>query len=439
MADLYIYYDEKGPTDTIRITKNNEFNFLVSSDKLIEYYGFYLIIEDDNLNSINSAYKKLEESRKNEGGRELKSRSNLPRKKNIEKKGFGAFRHVHINFYNQLLDILIDNGYNYQLVVTNKAFSLISDILKPWIDWYEKNIGYIHVPLVEYTINKFLINEKESSSNFFEIIKQSQRKDIPVNVVLDELIVSFENFIKKYKKISKYKLAIENFEYIGRLFRNRPENEVLLGKVHEISSDDLYFGFDLLCEEAKLNYNDMIFCFDEESLDECFFKNKDKFKNVSEKNSITTVGIRISDMLVGLFGSLVDSFGIAVKADEHKKLNYLPQEFFEEIDNEQFYFIKKISKFLKLPNFIFNYFHSIYNDNLMSFISFMKVISTYKSYEEYERILRNNVKSLIEEHFKFFSSQFNDMEQKWMDSESYIRLLGATHKELYDKGYIRKY
>lgn len=436
---MYIYYDEKGPTDTIRVTDNGEFNFLVSSDKLIEYYGFFLIIDDNDLNSIKVAYEELEAGRRGNRNKELKSGSLLPRKKNMEKKGFGAFRSVHMDFYNQLLDILINNGYNYQLVVTNKAFSLISDVLKPWIDWYEENIGYINVPLVEYIINKFLTIEKESSKNFLEIIKQSQNEDMPINAMLDELTVSFENFIKKYKKVPKYKKAIEDFEYVEDLFKNRPNNEVLLGKVHEISSDDLYFGFDLLSEEAKLNYNDMTFCFDEESLDECFFRNRDKFRNISEKKSIDTVGIRISDMLVGLFGSLVDSFGVAVKADEHEKLNYLPRKFFEDIDEERFDFIQKISKFLRLPNFSFNYFHSTYNDNLMSFISYLRVVSSYRSYEGYERILKSDVEILIKEHFKQFSSQFVDMERKWMDSENCVRSLGVTHKELYDKGWLRKY
>jgi hypothetical protein len=125
----YLYIDEKGPQETIRITTpyDEEKKIKLGNDNMFVYVADIIKIKEKNLLNIEDKYKMLEgkymSSRNFPDGRELKGKDILNKNFNY---GIASLKKRELDFYSSLFDLLLENEVDNLLFSLNKM-SLVVD------------------------------------------------------------------------------------------------------------------------------------------------------------------------------------------------------------------------------------------------------------------------------------------------------------------------
>ena len=165
----YIYIDEKGPQETIRISApyEDDNKIKLGDDKMHDYVGNVIMLSDENKNLIETKYKELEQNYKIL--RQVTKNSNLHKevkgKDIFDKKlkyGIANLKTRELNFLGSLIDLLIENNVNNLLFSISKLSLVVDDRLNSWMLDLEKRRFIDSVWLFKYSLVKYLKNEASS-------------------------------------------------------------------------------------------------------------------------------------------------------------------------------------------------------------------------------------------------------------------------------------
>ncbi|PKH11719.1 hypothetical protein [Planomicrobium sp. MB-3u-38] len=337
----YLYIDEKGPQETIRASNpyNEERKIKLGNDNMHVYVADVIKINKDNLSIIEENYKLLEKkyiaSRKFD--KELKGKDILD--KNF-KFGIASMKNHELDFYNSLIDLLLENQVDNLLLSINKMSLVADNRLTHWILELEKKRFIESAWLLKYSMVKYL--ELEASASVILSIFDS---NISNREVLTEIQKDLGTFIEKNKNINRMRGQIAEYKGLIETIKTK-KHLISSSSFEEVSFDweKLSFDIDLWTTEMSLNTK-----FSTQStkliLDEGIplqpFK-KFNFLLVKEEDSADHVGLRISDVLIVFMGKMISKLANDVRYDkkrpEERKL--LSESWFA-LEEKQFELLKK--------------------------------------------------------------------------------------------------
>lgn len=311
----YLYIDEKGPQETIRITTpyDEEKKIKLGNDNMYIYVADLIKINEKNLLNIESEYKMLEDKymsyRKFSDDRELKGKDILDKNFN---HGIASLKNRELDFYSSLFDLLLENNVNNLLFSINKMSLVVDNRLKNWILFIEERNYIESARLLKYALVKYMENEAS------EVVIQSIfNPDIGNREVLTEIQKHMGAFIKTNQHIRRMGKQIESYSEIIQVIRKT--KHFIKDKPFEQASFDwnkVSFDIDLWITEMnlanKFNIQSTELILDEGIPIEPF--EKLNFPSIKENEDSTNhVGLRISDVLVVIVGKYMSKL-----SNEHR-------------------------------------------------------------------------------------------------------------------------
>ncbi|MFK4327003.1 hypothetical protein ABH965_003673 [Bacillus sp. RC97] len=396
----YLYIDEKGPQETIRMTTpyDEEKKIKLGNDNMYVYVADLIKINEKSLHEIEENYKFLEKqymsSRNFPEHKELKGKDILG--KNF-KYGIASLKGREIDFYNSLLDLLLENHVDNLLFSINKMSLVADNRLTGWILKLEE-MGYIKSALLlKYSLVKYL--EIEASEGVIHSIFDLNKGN---REVLIEIQKDMEAFVEKNKHIQRMYIQIQ--EYLG-LIQLIKMTEYLIQDTPftGVSFDWNKVSFDIdlwiteMCHTNKFNMQSAELILDEGIPLEPF--KKLNFPSIKEdQDSATHVGLRISDVLVVISGKYISKLASEVRYDKSnpEKRKLLPNDWFK-LNEKQFDLLKKMKKYFFPNNSTYCFIVDTYFDDALLFETYFRYISSYKSFNEYNEHWDLHV----DQHFKF--------------------------------------
>lgn len=215
----YLYIDEKGPQETIRITKpyDEEKKIKLGNDNMHVYVADVIKINEKNLPTIEEKYKLLEEtylsSRKFANKKELKGKDILD---NNFEYGIASLKNRELDFYSSLFDLLLENHVDNLLFSINKMSLVVDNRLTSWI-LRLKELGYIDsARLLKYSLVKYL--EIEASERVIQSIFDSnmEHRDVLTEIQKDLVV-----FVDKNKNIERMKLQIDSYKGLIEIIKRK--------------------------------------------------------------------------------------------------------------------------------------------------------------------------------------------------------------------------
>lgn len=427
----YLYIDEKGPQETIRVSNpyNEEKKIKLGNDNMHVYVADVIKINKDNLSIIEENYKLLEKkyiaSRKFD--KELKGKDIL--NQNF-KFGIASMKNRELDFYNSLIDLLLENQVDNLLLSINKMSLVADNRLTDWILELEKKRFIESAWLLKYSLVKYLENEASASVilSIFDPNKSNRE-------VLTEIQKDLGTFIEKNKLIKRMRGQIE--EYKG-LIQTIKKNKHLISTSSfvEVSFDweKLSFNIDLWMTEMSQNNK-----FDTQAtkliLDEGIplqpFKKFDFLLVKEEEDSANHVGLRISDVLIVFMGKMISKLSNDVKHDKmHPEERKLLSNSWFELEEKQFELLKKMKDYFFPDNSIYCFVVDAYFDDAALLQTYFEYVSTYESFDSYKAQNKNHV----ENHFAHLTAVFHSKWTLAMRNEQVIRkiygsMVGAIEAE----------
>lgn len=352
------------------------------------YYDNFIVAivgwnaEDEK--SICEKYEGFEakyEYRKKNG--ELKSLTMKPKDFQF---GFASLNKNTISFYEDLLSL-----YDEKVITYFSVFSKIEFVINQLFQNYHNSL-FVDIDSMKYSIIKaILVYHPE------KVIKAIYKKP-------QEFVKELRLFFKERIEKNKANISLKERENIAF-----EQILVLLNDVDSISSLDWrYFasfdGFGKLLKEMDIQ--DYLLIIDQEGDMHNTAKSAEDvgIKNVSEGNSLDYVGIRMSDMFVGLISKLMQSLKESLTNDYANgkvKKTLLDTGWFA-LNDRQLNLYKRLHKIICIDNkYWYNTYSGIYSDDLVSFISLLQYMSHFKSNNE----IRENDFKMLPEYFNAFACE----------------------------------
>lgn len=313
------------------------------------------------------------------------------------------------------------NGELKSLTMKSKDFQVgFASLNKNTISFYEdllslydeKVITYFSVfSKIEYVINQLFQNYHNSLFADIDSMKYSIIKAILVyhpEKVIEAIYKEPQKFVKELrlffeKRIEKNKVNLSLKKHENKAFE---EILVLLDDVAPITNLDWrYFasfdGFEKLLNE--MNIQDYMLIIDQEGDMHNTAKSAEDVgvKNVSEGNSLDYVGIRMSDMFVGLISKLMQSLKKSLTNDcaNGKVEKTLLETGWFALNDRQLNLYKSLHRIICIDNkYWYNTYSGIYSDDLVSFVALLQFMSRFKSANE----IRENDFKMLPEYFNAF-------------------------------------
>lgn len=421
----YLYIDEKGPQETIRITTpyDEEKKIKLGNDNMYVYVADLIKINEKNLLIIEDKYKMLEEkympSRNFSDDRELKGKDILDKNFNY---GVASLKNRELVFYSSLFDLLLENDVYNLLFSINKMSLVVDNRLTSWIlDIEEKN--YLQsARILKYALVKYL--EKEASERVIQSIFDS---NIGNREVLTEIQKHMVAFIEKNQHIKRMERQIQSYIEIIQVIRKT--KHLIKDTPFEQASFDwnkVSFDIDLWITEMRLankfNLQSSELILDEGIPTEPF--KKLKFPSIKENEDSTThVGLRISDVLVVIVGKYMSKLANELRYDKNnpeiRKL--LPNEWFQ-LEEKQFDLLKKMNKYFFSNDSIYCFIVDTYFDDALLFETYFRYISSYESFHDYKQI-----ETHVDKHFNYLAKA---MMSKWKMAETNESMMRSIYGNL---------
>lgn len=373
----YIFYhDESEHSRKLTentIAANNFVNMFITANIGVRYGKVHTQFEND--------YKNFEETYKDKNSNELKSK----RLKNI-KYGFSSIKNEQeLNLINDLFEIFIKNNILTHFSMENKIEYILRQILIRYDLPTEENKSTI------YSITKFICVYKPQ--NVFDAIYKNNGTIVP------EIKKSLEKQINLNKNLPHKDKENFAFEHAIDMLQNCNE-EFIVDWKYEYP----FFGFEKFIEEKNINVIKFILDkegkINEESKTLLAAKHAVDF-NCEEANSQDYYGLRITDMICGLFKYFLKylSEDVRYKTEtDYKNLKFISENWFN-LNEMQFDLYKKcyIIFIGNNPEW-YKYYNSFYFDEIILFLSLLEYINGY-NFKEFKDVSN-------EEHTRLYNNYF---------------------------------
>jgi len=443
----YLYIDEKGTQETIKALGSNKTPYTdeqkieLGTDNMKDFIATVVKISDVHLENVEYRYSNLEEEYKaksqkfKNGKEELKGNDIL--KKNF-KYGIASLNQRGLKFYDNLVDILIENKVDYHVFIINKIGLGIDKRLTDWILKLGEREYLQGIYRFKYSLIKYVENEASK-----EVIQALFNKNISNGTVLNLILSDIKAFIRQHKnfrfrdrlgtQLNIYKelnILIEKYKkyLIDEDFKKESD------KFIKLNWEKAVFSIDLWLIELNINRADI-----ELSLDDGIKKtpfNKLELAKIHEGlDSENHVGLRIADVLVVLIGNYISKLTLDMKYDKSEpyKQKLISEEWFD-IDSEQFNLIKKLYKYLFINDNHYSFTNDLYFDDTVVFEAYLECIAQCDNYEDYKKVgITNHIKN----HLKIFTrkafKKFTDMDK----NERQIKEMCGSVREGVSQGLVR--
>ncbi|MBK3495077.1 hypothetical protein JFL43_09445 [Viridibacillus sp. YIM B01967] len=412
----YLYIDEKGPQETIRITTpyDEEKKIKLGNDNMYVYVADLIKIKEESLHEIEEKYELLERkymsSRKFPDNKELKGKDILG--KNF-KYGIASLKGRELDFYNSLFDLLLENHVDNLLFSINKMSLVADNRLTGWILELEEKRYIESALLLKYSLVKYL--EIEASDSVIQSIFDSNKG---TREVLTEIQKDIATFVEKNKHIQRMKVQIEEYRKLIQTIR-KTKHLIQDTPFTEVSFDWNKVSFDIdlwiteMCIANKFNMQSAELILDEGIPLEPF--KKLNFTSIKEdEDSTTHVGLRISDVLVVISGKYISRLANDLRYDKDnpEKRKLLPNDWFQ-LDEKQFDLLKKMKKYFFPNDSTYCFIVDTYFDDAFLFETYFRYISSYESFNGYKEYLEAHV----DRHFNYFADNIMSKWRKALENE----------------------
>ncbi|WP_431030104.1 hypothetical protein [Lysinibacillus sp. LZ02] len=433
-----VFIDEKGPQETIRISRNyrDDRRINLGDDLMRSYIADVLYIPERALENINKNYSELvknyREGQKNKVEQELKGIDIL---QGNFKFGIASLKKTNSNFYLKLFDILLEEDVSNLLCSVNKMSMVIDARLTQWILKLDTKRCIKSAKLFKYTLTKYC--EIEASDEVIRNLFDSQKK---TKEILDSIQIDLRKFVTKHKNNPRMKLQLKNYKEMISTIQNWKHlaDNLVFEKV-SFDWDKVSFDIDLWMTENKLKGiwqpEQSTLILDQGIPSEPF--ETIGFRNIMvEQDSKDFVGLQIADMLVVITGSYISKLTSAHRYDkaEPEKPKYLEKEWFD-LEEHQFDLILKMTQFFFGTNNTYSFIVDTYFDESLIFETFCKYVSSFSSYENYQ-------KKSSTLHVKGMFDDYKDAsEKKWnlaLENEIFIRSFYGDYITGIKEGIVRK-
>lgn len=402
----YIFMDEKGPQNSFKISKpfDKVKKLSYGNDNMHVYVADAIMFDDRNKEQLYEEYNLLEkeysENRQDIG--ELKASKILKGKR--FRYGIASLEKNDFRFYNKLFDLL--NRYEVENLSfsISKAALVVDSRLNDWI----LSIGESRrgsALMFKYTLTKYV--EIECSE---EVVSKLLDKSIGLADILEVIKEDLKNILEKNlrnermsKQISVYKELITliekpDYAYLGNL---EPATEAVFNWQKVVFPMDLW-----LLEKDGLDTHPQVSLYLDEGIPKEPFTRLGLGNIIENNDSSSTIGLRISDMLVVFIGKYLSQLPADIRYDMENpdKPKHLPDNWFY-LSKEQFYLVKKVRDYI-LGGGKYSYGLDTFFDDGALFEGYLRYIGKYENYSEYKiekSHSKNFTKQLIvemEERFK---------------------------------------
>ncbi|QAS52352.1 hypothetical protein [Halobacillus litoralis] len=416
----YLYIDEKGPQDTIRMTTpyDEEKKIRLGSDNMYVYVADLIKINRESLHKIEENYKLLEKkyisSRNLPDYKELKGKDILA--KNF-KYGIASLKNRELDFYNSLFDILLENHVDNLLFTINKMSLVADNRLTQWILKLEEKRYIESARLFKYSLVKYL--ELEASDSVIQSIFDKYKGN---REVLTEIQKDLAAFVTKNKNIQRMKYQIQDYERLVQTIR-KTKHFIQDTPFNEVSFDWNKVTFDIDLWITEMNFYNK---FDSQSaeliLDEGIpidpFKKLDIPSIKENEDSVTHVGLRISDVLVVLSGKYISKLANEHRYDKNNpgKRKLLSNEWFQ-LDKKQFNLLKKMTEYFFPKDSTYCFIVDTYFDDAVLFETYFRYINTYNSFNDY----KDHMETHVEQYFNYIAQTLLSKWNTALENEREIR------------------
>lgn len=398
------YYDETEHSRKINyqtVTANNYYDNFITA-----IVGWN--VEDTK--EISERYENFEfkyEGRKKNG--ELKS---VTMKQKDFRYGFASLNKNTIEFYEDLLNVYEENTVTY-LSVFSKIEYVINQLFQDY-----NNLLFVDIDYMKYSIIKAILVYRP------KIVIESIYNN--PDEFVNELRLFFEDRIEKNKSnISLKKYENESFEEIL----------MILSDVNPITGLDWNYyasfdGFDKLLQEMNIQEYTLIIDKEGDLHNTAVGAERVGIKNVSEGDSKKFVGIRMSDMFVGLISKMMQSLKKSLtdeNANENVEKTLLEVGWFI-LNDRQLNLYKKLYRIICINNkHWYNTYSGIYTDDLVSFVSLLQFMNHFQiadeirsaNYDMQSEYFNSYVCSSLQGHFEMIRNKI-PLEPLTDDSEEFF-------------------
>jgi len=401
--NLQIFFDEKGPTKTIKANKNDDYQFNwegKSSDNVPVYLGIYVGIPENQVTDINEGYISFEESMR----KSIKSLQQVDeiKGKKVLKKGYVPFPKLKddsLEFTNAFLDFMLSKPDIYiHGVIPHKAQVVVQSRLQNWLYWLESKRAGIVIDNIFYSLVKYLVTD-DLNHNFRNVLF---KKDVKTKNILDVLKKELENFSERNKTIDNRAIQVNSFNELVNILKKYPvPYSMYQYDTFQYTFDQLTYGLELdLLTLNGVEYGTgkhRLFPDDDAPVDE--FK-KIEFLCVEDSvKSEDTPGVRMADILAGLIAKILVPLNMDLGRDKDdlNNIKKLPKEWFEMTDLS-LTVIKKLQQLMFSRKY--QIIHGIYGDHFIALQSYVYFISKFKNVQEIEQ-----QKDIVNEFHNYLVSQ----------------------------------
>ncbi|TDL76167.1 hypothetical protein [Peribacillus frigoritolerans] len=423
----YLYIDEKGPQETIRITTpyDGEKKIKLGNDSMYVYVADLIKIKEECLHEIEEKYEMLERNY-------MSSRNFLDNKKELKGKdildknfkyGIASLKGLEVDFYNSLFDLLLENDVDNLLFSINKMSLVADNRLSDWILKIEEKRFIPSAKLLKYSLVKYL--EIEASNiviqSFFDSNKGNRE-------VLTEIQKDMIAFVEKNKHIQRMKVQIQNYKEIIQTIR-KTKHLIQEAPFAVVSFDwnKVSFDLDLWITEMdlinKINMQSAELILDEGIPLEPF--KKLNFPSIKEnEDSATHVGLRISDVLVVIAGKYISKLAIEVRYDKNnpEKRKLLSSDWFQ-LNEKQFNLLKKMNKYFFPNDSTYCFVVDTYFDDALLFETYFRYIGSYETFNAY----KEHLEAHVDQHFKYLAGKFSSKYELALENDIVTRkVYGST-------------
>ncbi|MDE4086879.1 hypothetical protein PO902_17670 (plasmid) [Planococcus maritimus] len=422
----YLYIDEKGPQETIRASNpyNEEKKIRLGNDNMYVYVADVIKISKDSLSIIEENYKLLEQKyiASRNFDKELKGKDILD--KNF-KFGIASMKNREIDFYNSLIDILLENQVDNLLLSINKMSLVADNRLTHWILELEKKRFIESAWLLKYSLVKYL--EIEASASVILSIFDSNKSN---KEVLTEIQKDLEAFIEKNKNINRMRGQILEYKKLIQIIKTN-KHLISTSSFEEVSFDWEKFSFDIdlwmtemsLDTKFQIQSTELIL---DEGIPLHPFAKFDFLSVKEEEDSVNHVGLRISDVLIVFMGKMISKLANDVRYDKNKpdERKLLSKSWFA-LDEVQFKLLKKMKDYFFPDNSTYCFVVDVYFDDAALLQTYFEYVSTYESFDSYKAQAENHV----DNHFKHFIEVINS---KWALAVRNEKVIRKEHGSMID-------
>lgn len=387
----FLFMDEKGPQNSFKISKpfNKREKLSYGTDTMHSYVANVIQINEEDYKSIENEYTKIVEEYLNSRTQLRDSLQNKRRElkgadllKNNFDFGIASMSERELNFYINLLDLLLKFDVHNLLFMISKMSIITSSRLQKYLYYIDSNTR-ISPFIVKYIVTKYA--EIEASK---EVIEAFLDKNISTYYLLKlirqdmrNIIQNNKNNARMYKQINSYREIIENINHTLQNSSKLEEPKLSLS----FDWEKVKWAFDLWITERKFkNIKDDIILFLDEGIPKNIFEDLNFYKINDNCNSKSHIGLQITDMIVVIVGKLISQLKVNTRYDfENPKKRVLVDKKYFELNEKQFNLVKKLYDFILNREGKYHFINDVYFDESVLLQTYLEYIASYETYDNY--------------------------------------------------------